>query len=323
MSNPHHLAALGGTFDHLHSGHQHLLTVALSQADNVILGLVKNPNFKVFPGTIQSYPDRLAGLHQFIASVNSTRRVNCMELTDVYGPTLTDSTIDLLVVSELTQKGAEVINAQRANKRLPPLPVKVVSIINAQDGLPLSSSRIRAGEIDRLGLVYKNLFHKDLQLTGAGRQELKNPQGELLTSLNPALVRSSYPVVLVGDRVMKAFLDAKLPFTHAVIDGHIERQPVTIPKDYYTRFSTHHQINPPGKLQSLASTTIADIASLRSQLVIVTGEEDLLVFPVVLTYPLGTKVFYGQPETGIVMIEVNEVTKQKVLKLLNQFFILD
>ncbi|HVF69692.1 MAG TPA: DUF359 domain-containing protein, partial [Xanthomonadales bacterium] len=57
----------------------------------------------------------------------------------------------------------------------------------------------------------------------------------------------------------------------------------------------------------------------RKQLIIVDGEEDLLVLPVVALSPLDSVVLYGQPDRGVVMIKVTEKKKKEVKYLLSRF----
>ena len=49
---------------------------------------------------------------------------------------------------------------------------------------------------------------------------------------------------------------------------------------------------------------------------VVDGEEDLAVIPLVLLSPLGTKVIYGQPNKGAVLVNVDTKTKDSLSNLL-------
>ena len=59
--------------------------------------------------------------------------------------------IEGIVVSVETAWRAEEINELRRVRGLKPLRVFVVDMVLAEDGRPLSSSRVRAGEVDRFG----------------------------------------------------------------------------------------------------------------------------------------------------------------------------
>jgi len=44
---------------------------------------------------------------------------------------------------------------------------------------------------------------------------------------------------------------------------------------------------------------------------VVEGEEDLLTLVVMVTAPLGSLVVYGQPNEGLVLVEVNGEAREK------------
>jgi hypothetical protein len=53
-------------------------------------------------------------------------------------------------------------------------------------------------------------------------------------------------------------------------------------------------------------------------MILVEGEEDLLVLPAVFFLPLGGVVLYGLPKKGLVICNVNEKYKQLVKSLLKK-----
>jgi hypothetical protein len=55
------------------------------------------------------------------------------------------------------------------------------------------------------------------------------------------------------------------------------------------------------------------------QAILVEGEEDLAVLPVLLIAPLGFLVFYGQPNVGMVMIKVTEENKERAYRMADSF----
>lgn len=52
--------------------------------------------------------------------------------------------------------------------------------------------------------------------------------------------------------------------------------------------------------------------------VIVKGEEDLLVLPLLLMVPCGSTIMYGQPSKGIVIISVDSASRRKAKHLLER-----
>jgi pantetheine-phosphate adenylyltransferase len=78
-----------------------------------------------------------------------------VKLNDAYGPAISDSKIDAIVVSEETKARAAEINEIRKKRGLPALEIIVIPFVLAEDGKPISTTRIRAGEIDEEGRVLK------------------------------------------------------------------------------------------------------------------------------------------------------------------------
>jgi len=72
-------------------------------------------------------------------------------LEDPYGTTIYDGDFEAIVVSEETEPTAVKINEIRISKGMKPLDIVVVSFVLAYDGNPISSTRIRSGEINQNG----------------------------------------------------------------------------------------------------------------------------------------------------------------------------
>ena len=77
--------------------------------------------------------------------------------------------------------------------------------------------------------------------------------------------------------------------------------------------------NPAGTISRLAIKQLLSCLNQKLPSLLVDGEEDLLVLPVILLAPLKTTVYYGQPDQGIVQVKVTEKTKAKALKFLKAF----
>ncbi|MHA2061457.1 MAG: phosphopantetheine adenylyltransferase, partial [Candidatus Sifarchaeia archaeon] len=74
---------------------------------------------------------------------------------DSFGPAVTRKEMEAIIVTEETRPNAEKINDIRKKNGLTPLIIVIVPRILAKDGLPVSSSRIRAGIINKNGKVLK------------------------------------------------------------------------------------------------------------------------------------------------------------------------
>ena len=150
--------AVGGTFDELHKGHRSLLVKAFEVGEKVLIGLCTDEFVKKMgkPHVTAPYETRLKELQAFLEKSNLTEKAEITPLNDPYGKTLTDKCIEALVVSEETEKIAVKINQKRNEKSLPPLKIITISMVPAENYKPISTTRIREGEIDREGHLLKN-----------------------------------------------------------------------------------------------------------------------------------------------------------------------
>jgi len=154
-SRPFNEVAIGGTFDVLHRGHKILLRTAFRAGDQVLIGLSRNGFVRrlVKNHRVDSYPKRKRELISFLKKERLLDRAKIIPLDDPYGPTIKDSTVRALVVSRMTKKMADKINKIRRRRGLKPLSVVSIGMVVAEDFEPISSTRIRAGEINREGYL--------------------------------------------------------------------------------------------------------------------------------------------------------------------------
>lgn len=144
--------AAGGTFDHLHRGHEALLAESFEVGDRVVIG-VTSDDFARREGKVpdQSYDQRVKELRRFIESNYPGRRYLIARLDDYFGPGIASPEVEAIVVSSETASRVPIANKLRAEKGFPPLKVVVVPYVLGDDGQPISSTRIRQGEMDREG----------------------------------------------------------------------------------------------------------------------------------------------------------------------------
>lgn len=150
-----HEVAVGGTFDSLHRGHRILLRTAFRVGDKVLIGLSRNGFVeKLRKGhPVDRYPKRKRELLAFLKKEGVLNRSKIVPLDDPYGPAISNSSIRALVVSRLTKGMADKINKIRRRRGLKPLPIVSIGMVVAEDFDLISSTRIRAGEIDREGYL--------------------------------------------------------------------------------------------------------------------------------------------------------------------------
>lgn len=149
--------AVGGTFDEFHKGHKALLMKAFEIGEHVLIGLCTDEFVKKLgkPHVTAPYEERLKELQAFLKTLGLSDKAEIVPLNDPYGSTLTDTCIQALVVSEETEKTALKINQKRSEAQLPPLTIVTISMVPAENCVPISTTRIREGEIDREGHLLK------------------------------------------------------------------------------------------------------------------------------------------------------------------------
>ena len=151
------VVGVGGTFDELHKGHRALLSKAFAVGAHVQIGLCTDEFAQKISKNhkIASYEDRLKELKDFLQNMGFLDRAEIIPLADPYGPTVTDSSIEAIIVSRETEPTAHAINAKRQEKGMPALKVIVIDMVPAENHNSISTTRIRHGEIDREGRLLK------------------------------------------------------------------------------------------------------------------------------------------------------------------------
>lgn len=144
------------------------------------------------------------------------------------------------------------------------------------------------------------------------RSELKKPLGTLIKGPPAETVhqlrqfidsRKTGLLAVVGDFTTKNILASNIEPDIVVVDNRVMRVEVA-PLDHEARQIINTK-NPAGTIQADTWETLEKAVTLKSKAsVIVEGEEDLLVLPLISLMPLGSVIVYGQPREGMVVVKV-------------------
>jgi len=149
--------AVGGTFDELHRGHKTLLLEAFEIGDCAVIGLSSDELVSKLskPHVTASFAERRQWLESFLKDLGLAGRAEIVPLFDAYGSSIKDPDIEALIVSEETKPTAEKINERRKQTGLPKLQIVAITMVPSQNCGPISTTRIRRGEMDREGRLLK------------------------------------------------------------------------------------------------------------------------------------------------------------------------
>jgi uncharacterized protein (UPF0218 family) len=155
------------------------------------------------------------------------------------------------------------------------------------------------------------------------RRELSKPWGLVITNneietgkLEEVLKSMGADIIVtVGDVTTHKFLERGLVPRLAIVDTKTLRGAYRVDLRRYMRVM-REVVNPPGHIVSTIAEEISKAFQEGGGLVVVRGEEDLLVIPSILVSPEGAVVAYGQPSVGVVLIKVDKDKKEKAKELL-------
>lgn len=145
---------LGGTFDLFHRGHKKLIDTAFELAGVngfVFIGVTTGDILCVKP-FVKSLEFRVSLVKQYISEKEFQTSYDIQPISDRYGPSI-NGEFDCIVVSSETKETAFEINNKRRSIGKQPLKVVEIAMVLAEDGLPISSTRIRKKEINRNGQI--------------------------------------------------------------------------------------------------------------------------------------------------------------------------
>ncbi len=304
------VVGLGGTFDHFHKGHEDFIRFAANLGDSLIIGVTDDllPLGKPLADLLQPHWVRIAAVRKFCDRENIT--ATCVILHDAFGPTIEPSRIAALAVTTDTASGADAINVIREKMRMPTLPVYIQNLTLDESGKPITSQRIRAGEINRLGTVYAEIFTSDITLSSPQRDFFSKPQGEIVEqpSISPI-------TCVVGDVCLSTFRENEWNYDLGVFD-HKTQRVENIVGDLDTIQADVKITNHAGSISADLIKALQSWHKKQYQHLQIEGEEDLVTVALALTLPLESHIYYGQPDKGMIELVVTEEIKDAFYEIL-------
>lgn len=144
--------ALGGTFEPLHEGHKKLIDVAIRLGGkDVTIGITSDRMARARIRSVLPFSIRAENVRRYVLRKYGFEP-EIVKITNPYGKTL-EVDFEYLVVSPETYEMALKINKKREELGKRKITIVKVDWIMAEDGKPISSTRIKKGEIDRYGSI--------------------------------------------------------------------------------------------------------------------------------------------------------------------------
>ena len=333
---------LGGTFDHFHVGHEAFIKKACQMGKRLSIGITTESMYKDKPLSeiIENYATREVNVRNYVLSLEVRNSdFSLIPISDIYGSSLTDISIDAIVVTPDTKKGAVLINKKREEIGMKPLSIILVPFVKDDMGGIISSVRIRYGDIDRRGVCYLKsiISNKVLYLPEMLRDQMREPFGRIIrgsfenqttTVLKIAqVIEAQKPpmVYAIGDIIAGSLVRSNITPSVIVIDLKSRREALKVNSKFEVRNSKLRKYR--NKAGTIDSQAVARLCKLRDQYLlrhkplrmIVEGEEDLLALAAILLAPLHSIILYGQYNLGVILVTVTEEKKNEIYKIVSKF----
>jgi len=157
-----------------------------------------------------------------------------------------------------------------------------------------------------------------LTLPEKHRKLFQEPFGDLYRNINEIMPLLAGQIIYsVGDVVTHNLQRNGITPDVAIIDGLTMRAPCC--RKSPLRGSCISVKNPAGTLTEDLIEAVNKAIAIPPVTIVVDGEEDLAVIPVVMAAPLGAIVLYGQPHKGVVLRRVTPEAKLVARQFLECF----
>ena len=161
-----------------------------------------------------------------------------------------------------------------------------------------------------------------MKLPDSLRDQLKIPLGLLLPigqdnkeNIQNYISNNSY-IITVGDRTTEKMIEYEIVPSLQIIDGFEKRK-----KREFLKLGNVSELkidNPAAEITLQSIEIIKKAFEMTPPIrLTVNGEEDLLVLPVCIHAPKNSVVLYGQPNKGLVLVEITTEIRNKAQTLLD------
>jgi len=155
------------------------------------------------------------------------------------------------------------------------------------------------------------------------REQLKTPLGLLLPDIQATKenilkhIPTNSFIITVGDATTDKMLNFGIIPSLQIIDSQekrVKRDPPS-KENISTNISCN---NPAGEISHESITVIKNAFKSEPPVrITVNGEEDLLVIPVCIHAPENSVVLYGQPNEGLVLVQIDDKIRKKTQLILD------
>lgn len=157
---------------------------------------------------------------------------------------------------------------------------------------------------------------------------LKNPFGNIIKdsdidkSVIGRCLENTQKVITVGDTTTEKFINLGIIPDLSIVDGKEKRVEKNKIIDYPLDEKLYFENNP-GEINEQILLLIKNLSlnGFKKKLqFIIEGEEDLLALPLFMYSPDGWTIFYGQPNEGLVVVEMNNDLRTRAKLIFNRVF---
>ena len=161
---------------------------------------------------------------------------------------------------------------------------------------------------------------RNLRLPKSLREELRKPFGKIASDEELKTLKAEQ-IICVGDESTLKVLSLGLKPKISIVDFRIKREPIDEEKRRKLKFPAVviKAFNPPGfithELMEALNKAYKTNGNVRIE---VLGEEDLAALAVMATAEDGKVLLYGQPNEGVVLVQINTKVRKKAEELMGK-----